>query len=204
MRMDARFAQTVSARLCHDLGGVAGTLVGTLDLAGEGDEEMLALARDTAASLLQRLRLYAAAWGGATTEADAASLTRLLESSPASPRVRFDLADLAPGGMLPTGLVPLALNAALLAAEALPRGGTVRLSGSAGQGLVVCPRGRDAAWPAGLLALLAGTAPAEALRDGPRRVVAPLLLGLATEAGWAVTLAQGADGAAPPLLIGPA
>jgi histidine phosphotransferase ChpT len=204
MRMDAQLARTLSARLCHDLGGAVGTLAGTLDLVGEGDAEMLGLAREAATVLRQRLRLYAAAWGGATADADGASLARLLESAPAAPRVSFRLDHLAPGGTLPAALVPLALNAALLAAEALPRGGTVSVAGSAAAGLVVCPEGRDAAWPAGLLALLGGAPASAALQDGPRRVLAPLLLGLAEEAGWAVALAQGGKPGVPPLLLGPA
>jgi len=48
MRMDAQLARTLSARLCHDLGGAVGTLAGTLDLVGEGDAEMLGLAREAA------------------------------------------------------------------------------------------------------------------------------------------------------------
>ncbi|MCB4821815.1 histidine phosphotransferase family protein [Roseicella aerolata] len=203
MRLDAQLARLLSARLCHDLGGAVGTLSGTLDLAGEGDAEMLGLARDTAAGLRERLRLYAAAWGGAAEDADGESLARLLRSAPASPRVRFRLDHLAAGGLLPAILVPLALNAALLGAEALPRGGTVTLAGSAEDGLVVCPEGHGASWPAGLLALLGGGL-AEALQAGPRRVVAPLLLALATEAGWTVSLAHGAAGGVPPLLLGPA
>ena len=204
MRMEAQLARTLSARLCHDLGGAVGALAGTLELVGEGDAELLGLARDTATGLRQRLRLYAAAWGGAATEADGASLVLLLEAAPAAPRVRFRLDHLAPGGRRAAALVPLALNAALLGAEALPRGGAVSLAGSAEAGLVVCLDGRDGAWPAGLLALLGGGPVDAALAEGPRRILAPLLLGLAAEAGWRVSLAQGAVAAPPPLLLGPA
>jgi histidine phosphotransferase ChpT len=204
MSMDAQLARLLCARLCHDLGGAVGTLSGTLDLAGEGDTDMLGLARDTAAGLRQRLRLYAAAWGGATSDADAAELAKLLEASPAAPRVQFQLDHLAAGALLPAALVPLALNAALLGAEALPRGGTVTLAGSPEDGFVICPEGRGAAWPSGLLALLCGGAAVAALQEGPRRVLAPLLLGLAAEAGWAVSLAQGPGEGTPPLLVGPA
>lgn len=203
MRMDAQLARLLCARLCHDLGGAVGTLSGTLDLVGQGDGDMLGLARDTAAGLRQRLRLYAAAWGGAEEDAGAEELAALLAAAPAAPRVRFLLDHLSAGWTLPAALVPLALNAALLAAEALPRGGTVTLAGSAADGLVVCPEGRDAAWPPGLLALLGGGREEAALGEGPRRVVAPLLLRLAAEAGWGVSLAQGSDGGPPPLVLGP-
>ncbi|WP_165982145.1 histidine phosphotransferase family protein [Dankookia rubra] len=196
-------AATLAARLCHDLGGAVGTLAGTLDLLGEADAEMLVLARETAETLRQRLRLFAVAWGGAAADADAASLGPLLAASPAASRVGFRLDHLWPGSELPAALVPLALNAALLGAEGLPRGGSVTLAGSPAEGLVVGLEGRDAAWPASLLALLGGGTAEAALREGPRRVLAPLLLALATEAGWAVSLAQGTDPGSPLLLLGP-
>jgi len=200
MSLDTRLAQMLCARLCHDLGGAIGTLAGTLDLAETGDSELLDLSRETATALRQRLRLFSIAWGGPTHDMGAAELAGLLEGAPAAPRVRFALADLAPGGRLPAPLVPLALNAALLAAEALPRGGTVVVSGDA-RGLAVQPQGRDAAWPSALLALLSGSAPSLVLEEGPRRVVTPLLAGLAAEAGWTIGLALGgADGAAPLML----
>jgi histidine phosphotransferase ChpT len=202
-RMHVQLSRLLAARLCHDLGGLVGTLSGTLDLAGEEpgeqQDDMLALACETAAALRQRLRLCAAAWGEATEDADAGTLTRLLEASPAASRVRFALKDLAPGGRLPAALVPLALNAALLAAEALPRGGTVTLAGSDAAGLLVQPDGRDAAWPAGLPGLLAGDAAAP--QGGPRRVLAPLLLALVAEAGWTAALGQTRPGGVPPLLL---
>lgn len=209
--LDTRLAGTLCARLCHDLGGTVGGLCGTLDLAQGGDEEMLALARETGVALRQRLRLYAAAWGGPTADHDAPSLAAMLLGAPASPRVRFDLAGLAPGALLPAVLVPIALNAALLAAEAMPRGGTVVLSGSAEAGLVVLPQpdpaaspgARPAAWPAPLLALLAGTPADEVLAAGPRAVVAPLLLALLADAGWGAGFGFDGGGGGPlPLLLG--
>jgi histidine phosphotransferase ChpT len=164
---------------------------------------MIALSQETATILRQRLRLYATAWGGPGGEADAAGLAALLEGAPAWPRVRFVLDRLAPGTMLPAGVVPIALNAALLAAEALPRGGTVVLSGSAEAGLVTWPEGQGAAWPAPFLALLGGAEPDGVLEGGPRRILAPLLLALAAEAGWEVSLGLAAGNAPPPLTLLP-
>ena len=208
--LDTSLAHTLCARLCHDLGGAVGGLTGTLDLLQSADAEMLALARETGVALRQRLRLFAAAWGGPAAEHDAAGLATLLLGAPASPRVQFDLDGLAPGAPLPAALVPIALNAALLAAEALPRGGTVRLSGTARAGLVVQPRPKPApgnagtpAWPAPLPALLAGTPPEAVLAAGPRQVVAPLLLLLLAAPGWHARLGPGDGTAPPPLLLGP-
>ena len=172
---------------------------------------MLALARETGVTLRQRLRLYAAAWGGPAADHDAAGLAAMLLGCPASPRVRFDLEGLAPGALLPAVLVPIALNAALLAAEAMPRGGTVLLSGTAEAGLVVLPQplrpagasATPAAWPAPLLALLAGTPPEAVLAAGPRQVVAPLLLALLADAGWDAALRPRRAATGPlPLLLG--
>lgn len=194
------------ARLCHDLGGIAGTLGGTLDLLGGDDPGLQDLLRETAQALRLRLRLYAAAWGASAPDLDPAQLAELLQGAPAVPRVGFDLEGLAPGTALPAGLVPLALNAALLGAEALPRGGTVHLGGDVRQGFTVLPDGRAAAWPPALLRALSGNDAAALLEEGgPRRMLAPLVIMLAAEAGWGASLALGAPGAdgAAPLLLQP-
>jgi histidine phosphotransferase ChpT len=206
MRPDAQLARLLAARLCHDLGGAVGALSGTLSLVADpaGDAEMLELSRATAATLHQRLLLCAAAWGGAGGDQGAAALAAMLAAAPAAPRVTFDLAGLSPGADLPAALVPLALNAALLGAEALPRGGTVLVAGDAAQGLCILPTGRGAAWPPGLAGLIAGDPLAAALAAGPRRVVAPLLAVLAAEAGWALSFALPAGKSPPALLLGPA
>ncbi|MDN3567079.1 histidine phosphotransferase family protein [Paeniroseomonas aquatica] len=207
---DTRLARILCARLCHDLGGAVGGLTGTLDLVRSADDEMMVMARETGVALRQRLRLCAAAWGGPTAEHDAAELADMLLGSPASPRVRFDLDGLAPGTLLPAAIVPVALNAALLGAEALPRGGTVVLSGTAEAGLVVLPQPHRApapgagtvSWPPLLLRLLAGAAAEEGLAAGPRQVVAPLLLAMLAELGWRASLGPGPG--PQPLLLGAA
>ena len=128
----------------------------------------------------------------------------LLSGAPAAPRVRFDLSGMEQAVALPAPLVSIALNAALLAAEALPRGGTVRLSGSVLDGLMVLPAADlgapPAAWPAGFLALMAAQAQPV---PGPRDVLGPLLYALAAEAGWSASLALSGNQAAAPLLLTP-
>ena len=57
----------------------------------------------------------------------AEEIAALLAGAPSAGRVAFHLAALAPGTTLPAPLVPLALNAALLGAEALPRGAQVEV-----------------------------------------------------------------------------
>jgi histidine phosphotransferase ChpT len=96
-------------------------------------------------------------------------------------------------------LVPLVLNGALLAAEALPRGGVVTGSGSA-RDMVFLPEGRNAAWPAETLAVLTGRS-ADPLAAGPRHVVAPLLLGLAAAQDFECSLMPGMGPGLPALML---
>lgn len=203
MSMDPSLAEMLAARLCHDLGGAIGTLAGTLELVETAEDEMLGLARETAVALRDRLRLYSVAWGGGAEPVGTAAFGALLVGCSASPRVQFDLAGLAATFVLPAVLVPVALNAVLLAVEALPAGGVVSLAGDEG-GLAVVPAGRRAAWPSEIITALAGAPPADLLAAGPRRVLVPLLLGQAARAGWDVGLgfARTAEGA-PPLLLSP-
>lgn len=205
MHIEPGLARVLAARLCHDLGGVVGSLTGTLDLVDPSDPTMLDLARESAGVLRQRLRLYAVTWGHAASDLDAEAMLELLQGSPAVPRVRFAIRLTGrPGELLPAAIVPIALNAALLAAEALPRGGTVTVGGNATEGLQAWPEGVSAAWPDTLLAALAGTALDELLEAGPRRVLTPLLLALTAEAGWRMTLGLGAGPGCGTLAFGPA
>lgn len=203
MPPDPSLAEMLAARLCHDLGGAIGTLAGTLDLVEGADGEMLGLARETATALRLRLRLYSAAWGGGAEDAGPGAIAELLTGCSASPRVRFATDGLPPEMVLPAAVVPIALNAALLAVEALPAGGVVRLAGDAG-GLVVLADGRRAGWPPELMAALADAPLADLLAGGPRRVLVPLLLGQLQRAGWHAAFGLGAEpDMAPPLLLGP-
>lgn len=203
MSLDPRLSRLLTARLCHDLGGAVGTLEGTMGLVVPGDPTMLELAQETATMLRLRLHLYTAAWAGGATDLDPGGLVALLQGAPASPRVRFAADGLPAGQVLPAALVPIALNAALLGAEALPRGGSVALSGDAERGLAIRPEGLAAAWPPALPGALAGEAPDALLGGGPRTVLVPLLLALAAEAGWRVSLGAAPDAGCAPLLVGP-
>lgn len=203
MSLDPSLAEMLAARLCHDLGGAIGTLAGTLDLVEGNGGEMLDLARETSVALRARIRLYSVAWGGGAEPMGAAALGELLAGCSAAPRVQFAIDGLGADLVLPAALVPVAMNAALLAAEALPTGGVVRVAGDL-DGLTVVADGRRAAWPAEVIAALAGASIGEMLAAGPRRILVPLLLGQLARAGWHADLALGADAdAAPPLLLTP-
>jgi histidine phosphotransferase ChpT len=73
-----RLAELLCVRLCHDLSGPMGALIGVLDMAREEHpgSDTLALAEETATELAQRLKLLRAAWG---READDLDIGRLQE-----------------------------------------------------------------------------------------------------------------------------
>lgn len=191
-------ARLLAARLTHDLGSPLGTLAGMLDLLPGGDGELLAVAKEAADMLRARLRLQAAAWADGAEPSDVEALQGLLRGAPAAQRCRFHFAGPLFAQPVPAAWVPLLLNGALLAAEALPRGGEVHISGSVGD-LFFLPEGRQAAWPGEVIAALGGE-PAAALAT-PRRVIAPLLVALAAEQGWTAGLAPAIAGGLPPLVL---
>lgn len=174
-------AQDLCARLCHDLVGPLGTMAGALELL-EDDAEAAALAREAAASLRARLQVWRAACGAGTGPMTAPEMAALLEGVLGSGRVTADVTALPPGEAFPPGVAQLLLVAALLGGEALPRGGVLRLVPAEG-GVAVLPAGRVLAWPPALAEALAGQEV-----EGPRQVLAPVLVHLAQASGWAVSL----------------
>jgi len=192
----ARLAQLVGARLTHDMAGPLGTLMAASGAGGgQRSDELL---RETLTELRLRLQLYAALFG----EPSAMSwedIQGLLAGSPAAHRIafRFEVQRQPPPGPAQS---QLALAAAMVATEALPRGGQVQvavLSAGAGGGtmLSVMPQGRAAAWPHALLERLAGMTPEDA--DTPRALLVPWMLALAGLAHCRVSIAMG--GGAPPV-----
>lgn len=178
----------MAARLCHDLSGLAGTLSGCLELAAEdgnagaigganagaiagANAGAITLAHEAAEALSARLRLLRAAWTGQCGALDAAGVAQLAAGLAAG-QVSVDVRFLT--GVLPPLRARLALNLLLLAAEALPRGGVVAVSGSADGTLRVNATGPRITWPASL----AADPP-----EQPRELLAPLCAMLARVAG---------------------
>lgn len=160
-------AVLVCARLCHDLGGLAGTLLGAIDLAQEdNDGEALTVARETAETLAARLRLLRAAWGPPSEALDARGMQRL--AAGLGEQIVVDIAEFEPG-LLTAERTRVALAMLLLAAEALVGGGVLSLSGTPGGPLRVAARGTRAAWPQGLRHYRANEQP-----TGPRDLLMPL------------------------------
>ena len=195
--MAMELARLVGARLVHDLAGPLGTIQAAAGVA-PGAARSDALLAETLDELLARGRLYAAVFGQAEAMAGPA-LGALLAGAPGAHRVAFGIV----GGPAeyPAALAQIVLTAAMLAAEALPRGGSVTIAAGPGGGVVVLPEGRVAAWPHGLLERLGGLAPPQP--DTARTLLAPWLIALARDAGCHLGVGIGGPGI-PPLLLRPA
>jgi histidine phosphotransferase ChpT len=181
MQPGLTLAQDLCARLCHDLVGPLGTMAGALDLLDD-DPEAAALAREAAASLRARLQLWRAACGAGTGPMTPAEMAAMLEGVLGNGRAVADVSALPAGQAFEPEVAQLLLVATLLGGEALPRGGVVRLVAEGG-GVAVLPEGRVVAWPAALGEALAGGG-----AEGPRAVLAPILVRLAQAAGWSAHL----------------
>ena len=200
-------AELLCSRLCHDLSGILGSLLGVLEIAREeqAESETLAVAEETAVELTQRLRLLRAAWGQDSGPVDAAELQSYAESLFASRRVRLDLLGMATEAEFPPGAGRLLLNILLLAAESLPGGGIVALSGSPASNVVVTIAGPRAAWPAGLVGFLTDEASAWSTAVTARHLQAPLTALIARQHGIRLSMLMsagtGREAALPPLLL---
>ena len=198
-----RLAELICARLCHDVSGLLGSLLGTLELVAEegGASEAASIATDAANELTQRVKLLRAAWADQSEPMDLPRLTALAGGL-AARRVGLDIGGLPAATVFPPAMGRLVLNLLLLAADSLPRGGVLRLDGAAGD-LIARLDGPNAAWPVGWIGMLADEAVAWAALTGPRTLQAPLTALLARHLGLRLTalLAAGSATAAPPLRL---
>jgi histidine phosphotransferase ChpT len=152
-----RLAELIAIRLCHDLSGPLGTLMGALELVTKDPQsaaEALPLASDVSAALGRRLRVLRAAWGGATASLSIADFAALADGAQMRRGGRIDLGGLDPAGRFAPAAARVALNVVLLAAEALPGGGTAAFLGDPASDVVVTLAGPRAAWPSGFAAYL--------------------------------------------------
>ncbi len=200
-----RLAETMAARLCHDISSPAGAVGNALELIGEPDfaVEAAALARDGMTALTMRLQLTRAAWCEPGAPLDAAAILRLTRGLSSRP-IEVDLSTLHPGaadGTFAPALARLLLNLLMLAGESLPAGGRARLGGNAAEGIVLTIDGPQAAWPVGLPTMLGHEEAAWAAIGEPRVLQAPLTALLAAAAGYQLSLLLGPASAAPPLLL---
>lgn len=190
-------ARMVGLRLCHDLGGVVGTIGNALDMISEVGGEAQTLAQDAAEVLRRRLVLWRAMLGG-QGEATLGSTLALLEGQLAGGRATAETGALDLGVSLPEGVVPALLAATVLAGEALPRGGRVCLAGDPGGELAIWPDGPRAAWPPSLLRALCGEMPTDPMG---RDLTVVWLCSLAAAAGLRLSIAMAPDQTVGPLMI---
>ncbi len=204
MRQALRLAELLCARLCNDIGTPLGTLAAALDLsAGQNTAGAIAVADAATAAIWGRVRLLRAAWAGECGGLDSRGIAELLAPLGAAQRVEIDLAELDPMRSFPPHAARLLLNLAMLAAEGLPAGGAVVLSGSATQDVLIEIDGPRAGWPAGLASAFADENAAWAALERPHGIQLALTALLAHASGLRVSvLMSGAPmEIAPPLLL---
>ena len=200
-----RLAELLCSRLCHDLSGPLGTLVGMIEIAREehAESDTLGLVDATAGHLVSRLRLLRAAWGQQSEELDLSRLRGYATTLSDSRRLTVDLDAIQLDAPIPSDASRLILNALLLAVESLPSGGTVALAGSPRDSLVMTIDGPHAAWPPGFAACLADEATAAGALTSARRIQAPLTVLIARALGFRLSLLMpvAASVQPPPLLL---
>jgi histidine phosphotransferase ChpT len=204
-----RLAELFCARLCHDLSGPLGALIGILDLAREEapDSETVSLAEETAAELAQRLKLLRAAWGRESDDLDKGRLQEFGAGLLSGRRLRLDLDGLAPNRLFSPPAGRVLLNLLLMAGESLPGGGMVALADAPSNGVLVTISGARAAWPAGISHWLTDPdAAVDAILADPRRLQAPLTALLVQGYGYRLSMlmpasAVGESELSPPLLL---
>jgi histidine phosphotransferase ChpT len=204
-----RLAESVCVRLCHDLSGPLGALIGVLDMAREEhpDSDTVALAEETAAELAQRLKLLRAAWGREADDLDVGRLQDFADGLTSSRRVQVDLKGLQANRQFSPQVGRVVLNLLLLAAECLPGGGIVALAEGPSDGILVTISGPRAGWPAGFNRYLLDpdTAIAAIFAD-PRHLQAGLTAVLVRTYGYRLSMlmpasATGDAELSPPLLL---
>ena len=185
--------ELVCARLCHDLGGLIGTIGTAMEMVMEEadqNDEIVAFAASASKSLMQRIRLARAAWGPDVDPYDLEKLVELVVPLLARQRVGLDTRALEPDSEFVPPTARVLLNVIMLACDSLPKGGTIVLIGEP-EDLLIRIEGPGAAWPSGLADCLRDEAVAMAALTSARTVQMPLTALLAISRGVRLTLVLG-------------
>lgn len=188
-----RVAEQLCARITHDFSGSVGVLHNLLELAFERPDraaEPLALANETAAQLVRRLKLVRAAWGP-TSEPMPLDRLHDLALGLAQSRCVVNLDGLPRNTEFPAAVARVVLNLLLLAAESLPAGGEIGLTGT-NEDLVLAISGQRATWPAGLAGCITDPDIAWHALAEPRTVQLALTVLLARQFGLHLSRLLGA------------
>ncbi len=139
--LDMRVMELLSARLCHELAGPVSAVVNGVELMSEEDPDFAAdavrLVATSARTVSRRLQFYRFAYGSLPGEGASPQIGReLAQKYFEAGNVRCDWPADEPARAM--AWQRLACVLVVLAAEALPRGGTVSVRGNgAGGGMVV-------------------------------------------------------------------
>jgi histidine phosphotransferase ChpT len=156
--VDLRVLELMSSRLCHELISPVGAINNGIELMDEDDPEFVKeatkLIANSARSAGNRLNFYRFAYGSGRAGAGREVTLGLLEGA----KSRCDWNEAV--SALSVEWQRLAANMVVLAAEALPRGGTIEVAAVAGKpGLSVKAQGDAVNLTAELRAVLAGSTP---------------------------------------------
>ena len=194
----ADLASLLCSRLCHDLMSPVGALNNGIELlADETDPEMrekcLELLADSARASANKLKFFRLAFGAAGgfgEEIDTFEAQTALEGV-FGPEKRIELGWMVTGDKLPKGAAKLLLNLALLAGDALVRGGRLDVGAENRDGeveLVIRAEGPRILLDPALRETLAGSNSGGAIE--PRAAGAWLAHNLAAEAGGSIRLSD--------------
>jgi histidine phosphotransferase ChpT len=132
---DLRVFELLASRLCHDIVGPIGAVNNGMELLeDDNDADMAAdaieLVAASACQAANSLQFYRLAYGMTGTQLDAngPELAKLAGAFLERTKTRLDWPNGALPDELPEGFAKLLMNLVALAAESLPRGGTVALS----------------------------------------------------------------------------
>ncbi|MBC2777664.1 histidine phosphotransferase family protein [Parasphingopyxis marina] len=188
------FASLLASRLCHDLLSPIGALNNGIELmADEHDPEMrarclelLAESAQTSAAKLKFFRLAFGAAGGFDDEIDTREAKTAIEGLIGT-QGRVSLNWMVDQATMPKSQIKILLNLALIAADALVRGGTL-LVGAEGNEIVVRAEGERLVLDPELKTALLGKTGEDALT--PRAAAAWLVHVLVTEGGGEVQVSE--------------
>src|SRR5258705_2384165 len=194
-------ASLLCSRLCHDLMSPVGALNNGIELLADEDDpdmrekclELLADSARASANKLKFFRLAFGAAGGFGDEIDTGEAHAALEGVFGAER-RIELGWMVSGGKLPKGAVKLLLNVALLAGDALVRGGRLDVGAESNdEAIELVIRGEG---PRILLDTALRETLARGSSDGavePRAAGAWLAHSIAAEAGGTIRLSDPSD-----------